>query len=359
MPSDGDRSGRARIMPLWLVLGLAVIAFCLVVWFGRGADHRSEELPPIPSPNGYDDVLAGGRDIEKRISGFNRVDLSTADEKTLTAVVDASREGVVRGRVGLDRPFQVPVVLDLDEIMKISIKEAGSIRSGFARALAAEGRLAALRKQTDQAARADVDLLRLGDAMSHRVPLQDYMISIAVQGMGLRLLRDLHTELNASECRRLIEMLEPLEKNREPVSNVIRLEHRVMDFNLNKMGVMARASLSLSGYLTKEKRNVASTLESLQRRHDVTRRLLIVALALRAYRLEHDDAPEALDALVPSYLKSVPIDPYTEKPLIYRKDGKEALLYSTGPDRDDDKLDPVLGRRHLETSNGDFTLNSF
>ncbi len=273
--------------------------------------------------------------------------------------MDASREGIERGRSGLALPFQVPVVLDLDEMMKTSMHNTGLVRSGLARALFAEGRLAELQKQSDAAIRADVDLLRLGAAMSHHVPMLQYMVSIAVQAMGFRLLRDLHTQLSAPDCRRLVEILETLDKDREPVGNAIHLEHRVMDFNLNKMGVAARASMMLSGMLAKEKTKAASALESVQRRHDASRRLLIAALALRAYWLDHHGFPQAPEALVPSYLKSIPVDPYSGKPLLFGKADDDALFYSTGPDRDDDKLDPVLGRRHLDTSNGDFTTRSF
>jgi hypothetical protein len=157
----------------------------------------------------------------------------------------------------------------------------------------------------------------------------------------------------------LIEILEKLESSRRPLGDVVELERRVMDFNLQRMNPLARASMRISGALGKGMTLMMSTLESSQRRRDATHRVLILALALRAYRLEHDDYPQTLDGLVPAYLRSVPTDPYTERPLIYRKVGNQAQFYSTGPDRDDDKLDPPLGRRHVDTSNGDFALNSF
>jgi hypothetical protein len=43
------------------------------------------------------------------------------------------------------------------------------------------------------------------------------------------------------------------------------------------------------------------------------------ALAIRAYKLDHGDLPESLDALVPDYLPSVPIDYMDGRPIRYSK----------------------------------------
>jgi len=44
-------------------------------------------------------------------------------------------------------------------------------------------------------------------------------------------------------------------------------------------------------------------------------------LALIAYRIDHDEYPESLDALVPDYLPFLPIDPYSGRPFEYRPQG--------------------------------------
>lgn len=70
--------------------------------------------------------------------------------------------------------------------------------------------------------------------------------------------------------------------------------------------------------------------------------LLLVALALRAYRLEHGNYPPKLDALVPVYLKRVPDDPFAlQGPLRYRRTGQKYVLYSVGPDGKDDGGTPI------------------
>ncbi len=56
-------------------------------------------------------------------------------------------------------------------------------------------------------------------------------------------------------------------------------------------------------------------------------------LALHAYRLDHGDYPDALDALVPSYLAAAPTDPFDGAPLRYSR--QTLRVWSVGTDRVD------------------------
>lgn len=60
------------------------------------------------------------------------------------------------------------------------------------------------------------------------------------------------------------------------------------------------------------------------------------AIAAERYRLQESRYPADLDALVPEYLDGVPTDRFTGEPLHYRLENNRPLLYSVGPDRDDD-----------------------
>ncbi|HOD82558.1 MAG: hypothetical protein BWX88_00929 [Planctomycetes bacterium ADurb.Bin126] len=61
-----------------------------------------------------------------------------------------------------------------------------------------------------------------------------------------------------------------------------------------------------------------------------------LALALAAWRAEKGGYPETLSQLAPDYLKEVPIDLFTGRPLAYRREGDGYLLYSVGMNRRDD-----------------------
>jgi len=72
--------------------------------------------------------------------------------------------------------------------------------------------------------------------------------------------------------------------------------------------------------------------------HQAYNRLLLTALTLRAYRLEHKDYPPNLQALLTAgYLPALPDDPFAHSGTFrYRLDGGKYLLYSIGPDGKDD-----------------------
>ena len=65
-------------------------------------------------------------------------------------------------------------------------------------------------------------------------------------------------------------------------------------------------------------------------------RCAIAALAVERYRLSHGGWPDSLDALVPAYLPRVPIDPYNGAPLRFVRKTDRVVVYSVGPDGQDD-----------------------
>ncbi|MGQ9520638.1 MAG: hypothetical protein ACUVTP_11225 [Candidatus Fervidibacter sp.] len=67
-----------------------------------------------------------------------------------------------------------------------------------------------------------------------------------------------------------------------------------------------------------------------------SQRLAIVACALRLYKQEHGRCPETLQALVPKYLPTVPVDPFDGKVLRYQRIGKGFKVWSIGEDLEDD-----------------------
>ena len=68
-----------------------------------------------------------------------------------------------------------------------------------------------------------------------------------------------------------------------------------------------------------------------------SRRVAVAAIAIERYRRAHAEAPPpALDALVPTYLPSVPIDPFSGAALVYRVESGGYSLYSKDIDGRDD-----------------------
>lgn len=72
-------------------------------------------------------------------------------------------------------------------------------------------------------------------------------------------------------------------------------------------------------------------------RSDTECRIVVTAIALKRFQLQHGQFPDTLAALTPAYLPAVAIDPFDGKPLKYRSNGDGTfLLYSVGEDGTDD-----------------------
>jgi hypothetical protein len=72
-------------------------------------------------------------------------------------------------------------------------------------------------------------------------------------------------------------------------------------------------------------------------RQDVLR----TALAMHAYRAQHEKFPDALDALAPEFLPRVPTDPFTGEPLLLQTTKRGWTVYSVGPDKFDEGGTPL------------------
>jgi hypothetical protein len=69
--------------------------------------------------------------------------------------------------------------------------------------------------------------------------------------------------------------------------------------------------------------------------------LAVIVCALERYRAERGEYPERLDALVPQFIATLPVDLYTGQSFLYRRTvEKEFLLYSAGPNEKDDGGQP-------------------
>jgi hypothetical protein len=63
----------------------------------------------------------------------------------------------------------------------------------------------------------------------------------------------------------------------------------------------------------------------------------VITLTLQRYKLKHGQYPESLSQLHErGYLHSIPLDPFSDKPLVYKKTDEGFMLYSVGLDFEDD-----------------------
>lgn len=84
---------------------------------------------------------------------------------------------------------------------------------------------------------------------------------------------------------------------------------------------------------------------------DVNRELRRLAVAVTAYRLETKKLPDRMDELTPKHLAQPALDPFDGQPLRMKRDGKDLLLYSIGPNLRDDG-----GERNPKSDEGDLVF---
>ncbi len=68
-------------------------------------------------------------------------------------------------------------------------------------------------------------------------------------------------------------------------------------------------------------------------------RSALVSVMIERYRRANGKLPDALGALVPTYTKSLPLDPFTGTDLLYRHEEQSYVVYSVGENRTDDQGD--------------------
>ncbi|MCH9022869.1 MAG: hypothetical protein IID32_08890, partial [Planctomycetes bacterium] len=69
-----------------------------------------------------------------------------------------------------------------------------------------------------------------------------------------------------------------------------------------------------------------------------SRDALLTVIALKRWKLQEGEVPESLTELVDAgFLERLPLDPYSDGPLTYKKQGDDFILYSYAGDFDDDQ----------------------
>jgi len=264
---------------------------------------------PLPSPNGYDDFVKAGKMLADKTSDYRQL----TDEE-LRKLVTQNAEALHLVRTGLSRECRVPLVYS-QMYMDGHMSELSLIKR-LAQALNANARLARLEHRYREAVEAHLETMRLGHEATRGGPLIDGLVRIACEAIGSSGLQTLLTNLNAGECRNVINELEIIEKKQESFAEVMKHER---EWSRRSFPLYQRIVASLMRFF-----NLASIKQAEQRTmqkfqtQEQQRRHLLLDLAARAYELEKGQRPTSITDLVPDYLKSIPKDPFTGTNLVYR-----------------------------------------
>jgi hypothetical protein len=221
------------------------------------------------------------------------------------------------------------------------------------RALAAEARLADGEGRHADAAGVYLDCVRLGDAAARGGLLVHELVGIAIRSTGLQGLARQLPHLNATELSELQTRLQQLSAEREPFAELLVRE---------KMSAATSYPWTLRLTYQLDDSMIKPAIDASQNarlRSDAQLLLVQAEAAVRHYTLEHGAPPKSLSELVPRYFETTPIDPYSDRPLVYRRTADGYLLYSVGINgRDDGGTRATLSNATTSVGSGDLFFDA-
>jgi hypothetical protein len=347
----GELSGNAQLSSHERRFMLAARA-CAVILFGVAAIFpimlfyallTPTPIPntPLPNPNGFDDLIAAGNMIGPT-AGRTLQNWDQLTVAQLGAELAKHQRAFDLMNRGLQRRSRNPYVFGAwpPENSRSFIYLQGG--------LVAQGAMARRTRNLEQELAHNLTLLRLAQEEGRGGGV-GYFSGVFPQAEkdGYTGIWNCVGRLSAAKCIELVVRLREIELQREPWEEREAVQ-RAFDDNA---GWQQHAHRVLADWSGKDPYKWQRIEEC---RRVAQLRMLIVKLAIRAYQWgNNDQLPESLDALVPRCLPEVPIDPFGGKKLKYRMDGYKYVLYSCGPDEDDDGGQPRAVENGVEI--GDMT----
>jgi hypothetical protein len=333
------RWARKILLALVVVLALGFLTK-LVLFSGPPAPRW-----PRPDPNGYNDILKAAKLVSNGIENY-----PTMDRDQLVALIRTNSEPLRLLRLGLSRQCAVPLESHMTNLTQFATELPGVKR--LAQLLAAEGRLREMEGRSADAALCYAQAIHLGNETGRGFVIHR-LVGVACEAIGYLRLSTVITNLTCADTQPVVAELASIATNRVTWEEVKRNENAFMRYELGKrLNPIAwvtgwwEARASIRAALLRHDSSVAHVS------------LLTLELSLRCYRAEHGQPPATLEALVPHYLQAVPSDPFSGKPLIYRPQGTNWLLYSVGADGVDDGGKPAARSTARSISKGDILYNS-
>ncbi|MCK5173430.1 MAG: hypothetical protein KAR47_08565, partial [Planctomycetes bacterium] len=154
--------------------------------------------------------------------------------------------------------------------------------------------------------------------------LAGFVQDIAIGAVGVVLARRNETLAKGNELYDYLESLTQYTPHQRKMRNIKKLDDRLQDLSFRYMFIkeLVPAIEKVSDHHYKSRANYESTL---------------AVVALLRYDKEKGNLPVSLEALVEAgYLQSVPMDPYSDVGLVYKKSDDGFMLYSVSNNFIDD-----------------------
>jgi len=294
----------------WL-LALSILAFPFALFLGCLV-FMEEPLPPVaplPSPNGYGDLVKAGQMIKGVVSDYDKASL-----EQLRGIVSTNTGALALARSALSN--QCGVTLQFSRAYVTNhLPELIGFRS-LAYAFVCEGKFAERENRFGDASKSCLDAVDFGNETGRGGVLMDEMIGIAIESVGVGQLQTIVTNLDAKTCRETAATLETLSAQRQTWNETLQQEDAWSRRSFSGLqGKMIRLYYKLVYYRTRKQNleRAIGTINSTQKKEDQ----LLIDLAARAYELDKGHPPASAADLVPDYLKAIPQDPVTGTNMVH------------------------------------------
>jgi hypothetical protein len=313
----------------------------IVAFFAFGT-RSTRAQAALPNPNGYDDFTAAAQWLVAW-SG----DLSAPPEEIRSAV-SRNSNALEIVRSGLKKQSAVPVTNDVNWFSAHMVQMPALKK--VAQLLIAEGLIHLHEGRTNEAARSFADCIVFAHAAHRRGLMIHELVAIVCQSMAAQRLVRVAPRVSPDMLREILPDLIALDQAREPTAAILQRD---------RAWVRGAYGLLRSTWWRtvtwKNLRDAETNFEKKHARSVAALRLVMTELAVQGYQAKNGKPPMALTDLVPAWLPAVPLDPFSNQPLVYRATTNSFLLYSVGPDGTDDQGTPLT---RGETETGDLLPNS-
>ena len=302
---------------------LLLIAVLMVVLSRQSGPTFSP--PALPANNGYDQLLKAAKLIAPRTGFYDEM-----GEDELATIVEQNRPTLDLVREALEQPISVPVDWSAEpgSAGALRLNSIQSLRS-LGRAFAAEARQHMVDGKPSAAAYTALDCFQLGVKSGQGGLMIDYQVGLTIQYLSLESLKPAVLE-DPALCSLVVRTLSELATKAESAESAIDREKAYVESSLT----------GIKGWLYRD-----SMLLLLEPAYDSTRlsgtqqlarlRLFITHLAIRGHHQKHSKWPEFLEQVSTEVADSIPLDPFSKQPFVYRLTDDGYQLYSVGEDKTD------------------------
>lgn len=306
-------------------IALFAVGILLLTLFAMSRPPRKPDFLDATRAASYSNLASIATQLVGDLHKTNHAEFVTRNKATLEAA-----------RPAIDRPIERPEASyrHFDYKQSFAMKKLGS-------AMVAEGQIAEGQMRYREATKFYIDAIRLGERVEHG-PMYDYLVGAGIERYALKSLEAVPPKLSDGDLVELSARLQSFNESRITWNEILAREHYFMA--LNATNVVE----ALKDRFSQRTREMIETMRESQFTLRAQIEIAATTMAAICYARENSAPLTNVETLAPKYLPKVPIDPFSNRPLLVLTTTNRASIYSVGPNKRDDhgtSDDIVAGHR--------------